>query len=81
MVMMQIMISLLLQLLDPVLSVQIILGIEEEREGDWPWQLNLTNNSRYIREIELVKRADFYKFHSFVSWELKRKVREIGHGS
>ncbi|GKU91043.1 hypothetical protein SLEP1_g4969 [Rubroshorea leprosula] len=28
--------------------VQIIRGIEEEREEDWLWQLNLTNGRRYI---------------------------------
>ncbi|GLT27782.1 hypothetical protein SLA2020_027550 [Shorea laevis] len=59
-----------------IYTVQIILGIEEEREGDWSWQLNLTSNSRYIREIELVKHADFYKFHSFVSSGIYSTVSE-----
>ncbi|GKV44714.1 hypothetical protein SLEP1_g51873 [Rubroshorea leprosula] len=48
--------------------VQIILGIEEEREEDWSWQLNLANGMRYIKEIELATHVDFYNLHSSVSF-------------
>ncbi|GKV31680.1 hypothetical protein SLEP1_g40352 [Rubroshorea leprosula] len=61
-----------------IYTVQIILGIEEGKEGHWPWQLSLTSNRRYIREIELVKHADFYKFHSSVSFGIYNTGSEAG---
>ncbi|GKV50804.1 hypothetical protein SLEP1_g57497 [Rubroshorea leprosula] len=33
---------------------------------------------RYIREIELVKHADFYKFHSSVSFRIYNTGNEAG---
>ncbi|GKV48620.1 hypothetical protein SLEP1_g55418 [Rubroshorea leprosula] len=56
----------------PAKNVQLILGIAEERYGDWPWKLNLTSSRRYIKEIELTH-VDFYNFHSCFLWDIQHR--------